>query len=149
MSKQIDYVKYNSDTEQVEVYYNGKIVEKYKYDLVTYLDETCNLYGSTYQGRKASYQKLTKSKQKPAVLVSLIDEVLLFPNKSLVNDDCVMINYYNIAKIVGSERRYTKIYFLNKSELLLGVDSRIIKGQEKRCSRFVNYLEQNIRSLDD
>lgn len=104
------------------------------------LNQFCIERGSSLEGRMKSFQVLTNTKQKPAVLLDERNQLLLFPTHGITNDACVWISYHEVFSY-HAQGNQTEIVFVNGEKLLLSVQYRTIKLQMERCEMFLQQLQ--------
>ncbi len=89
----------------------------HKYNTILhYLNEQCLQNGSNYQGRKESFQYLTKQKKFIPIVISIYPLCIYFPTDSLKEAKCKWINYAQIQSIQYKEKECT-IYFKDHTSL--------------------------------
>lgn len=93
-------------------------------NIIQYLNIQCLQNGSNYQGRKESFQYLTKQKKFTPIVVSLIPLCIYFPTESYKSATCKWINYANIQTIQYKEKECT-IYFIDHTSLICSHPKRI------------------------
>lgn len=120
------------------------INNKYNYStsLINFLNILCLKNGSSLKGRIDAFNYIINSKQKTPIIVSLNNSILLIPLYSIYNDNCILINYYNINKIKYKENT-TIIHFNDGSIRILDIDIRILRKQVKRVEQYLNITNLN------
>ena len=97
----------------VKEYDREYVVEKNAYEI---MENSCEYYGSTYKGRLAAAKKMLNSSYKLPIIIEESENIIFFPTKSSLLDDCCWINYNYIKKYEKLENR-VKITFKNNEEI--------------------------------
>ena len=125
----------------IDIYtYNNKY--EYNLSLVNFLNVLCLKNGSSLKGRIEAFNFIVNSYQKTPIIVSFDSSIILIPLYSIYNDDCILINYFNIKKFKYKDNT-TIIYFNDGSIRNLDIDVRILRKQVKRVDQYLNLLKLN------
>ena len=135
----MNIITYKDKTIDIYTYNN-----KYEYNLtlVNFLNVLCLKNGSSLKGRIEAFNYIVNSYQKTPIIVSFDSSIILIPLYSIYNDDCILINYFNIKKFKYKENT-TIIYFNDGSIRNLDIDVRILRKQVKRVDQYLNLLKLN------
>ena len=135
----MNIITYKDKTIDIYTYNN-----KYEYNitLVNFLNVLCLKNGSSLKGRIEAFNFIVNSYQKTPIIVSFDSSIILIPLYSIYNDDCILINYFNIKKFKYKENT-TIIYFNDGSIRNLDIDVRILRKQVKRVDQYLNLLKLN------
>lgn len=106
------------------------------------INEWCLENGSTFEGRKKSFQHITKCTQKPAILISERSQAILFPLYGLKSEFNIWLSYQAIFAVHQAEYNQSKIVFTNDSALYVDNNRRTIQNQMKRCAQFLEILNK-------
>ncbi len=111
-----------------------------------WFDYVCKEFGSSVEGRMKSFQAMTESKQKSAILVSEISHCIYFPIRGITQRNNVWVLYNSVMDFqsIGSKR--TRLYFSKNLVYEVDVDYRTIKEQMNRCQKFDEMLSGNQRN---
>ena len=114
---------------------NEFIVEKKGYSI---MDESCMFYGSTYKGRLAAAKNILNCAYKLPILVEESSNIIFFPTKSSLEDDCCWINFSYIREIKKNNNECI-IKFNNGKEICINTSKLSIENQIARSTR-LNYI---------
>jgi len=103
------------------------------------MEESCEYYGSTYEGRINAVKKLLNFNYKIPVLVEESKKIIFFPTKSYLLDDCSWINYNYIKKCEKNNDK-TTIIFNNGKKIYLDESKLSIENQILRSSRLESVI---------
>ena len=106
------------------------IIEKRAYEV---MEDSCEYYGSTYKGRLAAAKKMLNSSYKIPIIIEESENIIFFPTKSSLLDDCCWINYNYIKKYEKFENR-VKITFKNNEEIEVDMSKLSLENQISRSS---------------
>lgn len=136
-------MKYEINEDTLAVLYNGydktKIIEKnkeYEINAKAYniMEENCEYYGSTYNGRITAAKKMLNCSYKLPVLVEESNSLIFFPTKSSLEDDCSWINYGAINNY-DRNNGMIEVEFNNNKKILLDMSKISLENQLARSSR--------------
>lgn len=140
----------NEDTYAViaENTAKSKIIEKEKEysldkDAYSIMDESCQYYGSSYNGRLKAAKKILDCSYKLPILVEESSCLIFFPIKSSLVDDCCWLNLNSIKKIEKVEEG-AKITFINEKELIVDVSKLSLDNQIYRATRLESIIRKRI-----
>ena len=127
-------------------YEKTKIIEKEKEYIVekkayTIMDESCKYYGSTYKGRLKASKDILNCSYKLPILVEESHNIVFFPTKSSLEEDCCWINFNYIKKISKLDNK-SLISFINDKQILFNVSKLSIEDQISRSTRLSYIIEQ-------
>ena len=71
------------------------IVNKPSYEVI---DDSCKYFGSSYKGRYEGTKSLIGMNYKLPIIIEESENIIFFPTKSSLLDDCCWINYNYIKK---------------------------------------------------
>lgn len=97
-------------------------------------------YGSSVEGRMESYREITRTVQKPAVLISENLPYMYFPLFSPYREDCIWLNYGNLFQTHRLDDSTSCISFFDGYKMTVDVNIRIITKQIKRCKQYMEYI---------
>lgn len=110
---------------------NEYIIDKSAYKI---MEDSCEYYGSTYKGRLKAAQKLLDTNYKVPIIVEESENIVFFPTKSSLLEDCCWINY-NFIKSYEKNGNSTKVYFNNKESIDFDISKLSLENQISRSSR--------------
>ena len=102
-------------------------------DAYKIMDESCQYYGSSYNGRLMASKKILDCSYKLPILVEESSRLIFFPIKSSLLEDCCWLNLNGIKKVQKHGRK-TKIIFQNGKELIVDVSKLSIDNQIYRAT---------------
>ena len=114
----------------VKEYDREYIIEKNAYEI---MENSCEYYGSTYKGRLTAAKKMLNSSYKLPIIIEESENIIFFPTKSSLLDDCCWINYNYIKKYEKLENRF-KITFKNNDEINVDMSKLSLDNQISRSS---------------
>lgn len=149
----MDFYEINEDTMAVIPigYEKTKIVEKNNEYVVnkkaySIMDDSCRYYGSTYKGRLNAAKKILDCSYKLPILVEESQNIIFFPTKSSLEEDCCWINFNYIEKIEKDENE-TIINFINGTNIKFNISRLSIQNQISRSTRLSYIIDQRKKSL--
>lgn len=104
-----------------------------------YLDDLCMNHGSSMNGRKTAFCKLTGAVQKACIMISERSQEIYMPLLSDQNPENIWVLYQAIVSVRKSEKGCT-VVFENGMRQEFPVDPRVIRLQMKRCSAFLDKI---------
>lgn len=103
------------------------------------VDQLCQMYACTYEGRKQAIMKALGIKQKIPILLSEQSNDFFFPVTCIRKHHTYWLNYRYIEKV--RQLSNTCEISMHDFILYLPIDSRVVKAQMKRCVCYLQYLE--------
>lgn len=107
------------------------------------LEENCEYYGSTYDGRVKAAKKILNFSYKIPIVVEETEKLIFFPTKSISDSSCCWINYNYVSKREKSGKN-TKVKFLNGSEEEFKVSKMSFENQLMRANMLNSMLTKRI-----
>ncbi len=131
------------DEENTIVYEvdNSFVVNKPTLEIV---EESCEYFGSSLEGRQIGTSKLVGFTHKVPVIIEETFDLIFFPTLSPKNADCSWLSYKHIFK-PDKFKDKTIIELKNGKKILVNVSTPIIHNQLYRCSRLKDTL--NLRKI--
>ena len=132
------------DNKQTIVYEVDKsfIVDKKPLEIV---EESCEYFGSSFEGRQIGTSKLIGYTHKVPVIIEESFDLIFFPTLSPKNNDCSWLSYSHVFK-PDKFKDKTIVELKNGKKILVDVSSSIIDNQLYRCSRLKDVLQ--LRKID-
>lgn len=108
------------------------------------MEESCEYFGSSLEGRQVGTSKLVGFTHKVPVIVAESFDIIFFPTLSPKNTSCSWISYNHVFK-PDKFKDKTIVELKNGKKILLDVSTAIVHNQLYRCSRLkeVLYLRKN------
>ena len=140
----------NDDTYAVIGTNEGKtkIIEKdkeYKIDNDAYqvMDDNCKYYGSSYKGRLEASKAILDCSYKLPIIIEETSNLIFFPIKSSLLDDCTWLNLDTIIKVekCGSQ---SKVIFSNGNYMLLDSSKLSLDNQIYRATKLSAIMKKRI-----
>lgn len=119
------------------------LVEKNAYEI---MEESCEYYGSTINGRIKAAKKILDCPYKTPLLIEESENIIFFPTKSSKDEKCHWINNNYVSRIIKNNNK-SKILFTNGEEVELDISKLSLDNQVSRSSRYENILRK--RKLSD
>ena len=109
------------------------------------VEESCEYFGSSLQGRQIGTSKLIGFTHKVPVIIEESFELIFFPTLSPKNNECSWLSYSHIFK-PDKFKDKTIVELKNGKKILVDVSRSIIDNQLYRCSRLKDVLQ--VRKID-
>ena len=144
----MNYYEINDETMAVIPidYDKTKIIEKEREYIIekkayTIMDESCKYYGSTYKGRLKASKEILNCSYKLPVLIEESHNIVFFPTKSSLEEDCCWINF-NYIKDISKNDGKCLIIFTNNKEIVFNVSKLSVENQITRSTRLSYIIDQ-------
>jgi len=147
--------KYNINEDTIAVipveYEKTKIIEvdsEYIIDKKAYkiMDDSCIFYGSTYKGRLNAAKNILNCSYKLPILIEESQNIVFFPTKSSLEEDCCWINFNYIKNVIKKDKRCI-INFINNNQLELNISKLSIENQITRSTKLSYILQKRKEDL--
>lgn len=109
------------------------------------VEESCEYFGSSLEGRQIGTSKLIGFTHKVPVIIEESFELIFFPTLSPKNNECSWLSYSHIFK-PDKFKDKTIVELKNGKKILVDVSRSIIDNQLYRCSRLKDVLQ--VRKID-
>lgn len=109
---------------------NEYVINKSAYQI---MEDSCEYYGSTYKGRLSAAKKMLNSCYKLPIIIEESENIIFFPTKSSLLEDCCWINY-NFIKNYEKNGKNIKITFINNTEMDFDISKLSLQNQISRSS---------------
>ncbi len=116
---------------------------EHSFTTLDWLEEIVLSFGSNLKGRMASFQELTNTKKKSAILISELSMNIYFPLRGLSSQENFWLLYDSIYAYHANGSYKTTIHFLNGLVYEAPVNYRIVASQMKRCELYCKLLIAN------
>ena len=110
-------------------------------NIFTIVDESCQYYGSNYNGRYVSAKKTLNMDYKLPIIVDEVKEVVLFPTCSPKLDECIWICVNNIENYCKKEKK-SNIKFINGETHEVNISINVLENQILRASMLLMKLKK-------
>lgn len=100
---------------------------------------SCEYFGSTYEGRRIGTTRLTGMTHKLPIIIEESKRIIFFPTSSPRLNRCVWLSLRNIRTIEKYDKK-TKIIFKNYQELIINTSFACINNQLLRACRLESVL---------
>lgn len=121
---------------------NSFVVDK---PAIKIVEESCEYFGSSLEGRQIGTSKLVGFTHKVPVIIEESFNLIFFPTLSPRNENCSWLAYEHIFK-PDRFRDKTIVELKNGKKIIIDVSTPIIHNQMYRCSRLKETL--NLRKID-
>jgi len=108
------------------------------------LEENCEYYGSTYNGRIKAAQKILNYSYKIPLLIEESEKIIFFPTKSSTSNDCCWINH-NFVKKREKHGKNTKVLFENGIEEIFNISKLSFENQLLRAGMLDAMISKRIK----
>ena len=103
------------------------------------VEESCEYFGSSLEGRQVGTSKLVGFTHKVPVIIAESFDIIFFPTLSPKNEMCAWLAYNHIH-MPDKVKDKTIIQLKNGKKILVNVSTAIIHNQLYRCSRLKDTL---------
>jgi len=103
------------------------------------IENSCNFFGSSYNGRFIGTKKLTGITHKAPIIIEESSEIIFFPTTSPRLNECIWIAHKQI-KNYFKDRYLTKILFKNGKEISIDMSYGSLNNQILRSARLESVL---------
>ncbi len=124
---------------------NVLIIEKNSQKII---EESCEFYGSTYEGRRKGTVNLIGVTHKSPIIVENSQSIIFFPTASPRSKDCSWISLNNLDVYAPFDTDST-IRFQNNLTIKLPISSKIINNQVLRATRLESVIKKKEKMLRD
>ena len=114
------------------------IIEKNIFEVV---DESCQYYGSTYNGRYISAKKTLEMDYKLPIIIDEVKEVVLFPTCSPKLENCIWICVNNVENYIKNNK-VSVIKFTNGVIGELNISINTLENQILRATMLLMKLKK-------
>lgn len=123
---------YDEDKTKVYEFNDEFIVNQ---NILNIIENSCNFYGSTFDGRVEASKKILSTNIKVPIVVEDVKKIILFPTKASYRVGCKWLAFNNIDKIekINNKTNLTRVYFCNGSFQDLKISYEIIYRQFYNC----------------
>ncbi len=118
---------------------NGEYI--IKKNIFTVVEESCQYYGSTYNGRYVSAKKTLDMDYKLPIIIDEVKEVVLFPTCSPKLSKCIWICVNNVENYSKSKKN-SIIKFINGKNCEVDVTINILENQILRATLLLMKLKK-------
>lgn len=108
------------------------------------MEENCEYYGSTYDGRIKAAQKMLNFSYKIPLLIEESERIIFFPTKAAFSSDCCWINH-SYVKNRKKEGKNTKVVFQNGIEEEFKISKLSFENQLLRAGMLDVLINKRIR----
>lgn len=108
------------------------------------LEENCEYYGSTYDGRIKAAQRILNFSYKLPLLIEESENIIFFPTKASTSKDCCWINH-NFVKKREKSGKNTKVLFKNGVEEEFNISKLSFENQLLRASMLDTIIDKRKR----
>lgn len=127
----------------------SKIIEKdneyfIKTSAYKVMDQSCQYFGSSYQGRTIGSRNILNASYKLPVIVEETREIIFFPTSSATSDRCNWIALNNIKNYEKYNDK-TKVIFNNGRELILDITYASFDNQLLRANKLGYIFKKRIK----
>ncbi len=108
------------------------------------MEENCEYYGSTYDGRVKAAKKILNFSYKLPLIIEESEKIIFFPTKASTSNDCVWINHSFVEKRIKSGNN-TKVIFKNGTELEFNISKLSFENQLLRAGMLASTISKRIK----
>lgn len=128
------------DKKTTKIYdINGEyIIKKNIFDVV---DESCQYYGSNYNGRYVSAKKTLDMDYKLPIIIDEVKEVVLFPTCSPKLNNCIWICVNNVENY-SKNKKNSVIKFTNGKTYDVNITINVLENQILRATMLLMKLKK-------
>ena len=107
------------------------------------MEENCEYYGSTYEGRVKAAQKILNFSYKLPLLVEETERIIFFPTKASISKECCWINHNFVTKREKCGKNI-KVQFKNGLEEEFEISKLSFENQLMRANMLDSMLTKRI-----
>ncbi len=108
------------------------------------MEESCNYYGSTLEGRKEGASKLLKINYKVPIVIEDVNNIIFFPTSSPRKKECIWISLNNI-KDYYQKNGMIVIVFNNNKKIKVKESYKVIDTQILKATRLGCLIQERIK----
>lgn len=123
---------------------NVIVVDKNAFKIV---EENCEYYGSSYQGRKKGTEKLIGVTHKSPILIESKNNLIFFPTSSPRLKSCGWISLSNIEDFKAYDDQ-SLITFQNNLTMEIGVSIKSFNNQVLRATRLESVIRKRQEKIE-
>ncbi len=112
-----------------------------KKNIFALVDESCQYYGSSYNGRYVSAKKTLDMDYKLPIIIDEVKEVVLFPTCSPKLNKCMWICVNNVENYSKSKKKST-IKFINGKTYEVDITLNVLENQILRATLLLMKLKK-------
>lgn len=150
----IEEYEINSFTVLVmPITYGSKVFSKiYEFDEecvspfrpIDIIRESCEFFGSSFEGRKDGTRKLVGFTHKVPIAISPPNNIYFFPTTSPENPRCIWVAHDHVVSYKKGEQNSTIVHFKNNQCMQLPISSSSFQNQVIRTMMLQSKLSQRI-----
>lgn len=108
------------------------------------VDNSCKYYGSSLNGRIAGSRDILGISYKVPIVLSELNNIILFPTTSLRKEECSWLNLYAIDSYKKLTKNTVEIIFINNIKIIIKISYNSLNRQILTASRLSDIL--NVRN---
>lgn len=108
------------------------------------MENSCEYYGSSYQGRLKGTRAILGSSYKAPIVVEESNELIFFPTESPNSDTCTWFSLNNIASYEKSGG-FTKVTFTNGKSIFIKMSTGCFETQVLRANRLGSLMKKRLQ----
>jgi len=130
----------DSSTTRVLELENEYIIKQPAFNI---MEENCEYYGSTYDGRVKAAKKILNFGYKIPIVVEETEKLIFFPTKAVANNNCAWINSNYVSKREKNGKKI-KVEFQNGVEEEFDISKISFENQLLRANMLNSILSTRI-----
>lgn len=103
------------------------------------INNSCEYYGSTFEGRKIGTTRLTGMTHKLPIIIEESKRIIFFPTSSPRLNQCSWLSLNHIKNVEKLDKQ-SKVVFDNYQEIILDISFGCLNNQLLRASRLESVL---------
>lgn len=131
----------NGDKTRIIEVSNDYVID---YSTFNIMEENCEYYGSTYEGRITAAKKILNFSYKLPLLIEESEKLIFFPTTSATSDQCCWINHNHVKQRVKSMGG-TKVTFTNGLVEEFKISKLSFENQLLRASMLDSMISKRIK----
>ncbi|MCM3616952.1 competence protein ComK [Sutcliffiella horikoshii] len=100
------------------------------------MEDSCNFYGSSFEGRKQGTKGISGYTHKPPIVVDPMNDIFFFPTASPTNENCIWISLHYAYEYKKTPSANTKVTFPNNTIVEFPISKTSYEAQVHRTSLF-------------
>ncbi|WP_338472102.1 competence protein ComK [Niallia sp. XMNu-256] len=139
-------LEYEGDKIYSKVYQLDEESELYApFKPLDLIKTACNIYGSSYEGRKDGSRHLVGITHKIPIAIDPTNSIYFFPTTSPSRPQCAWISYEHICAYKKIDSKNTLVTFHNNKSIVLPISKYSFDSQVKRAALLQTRIMQKIR----
>lgn len=120
---------------------NRYVVQQTPFEI---LKDSCQYFGSTYEGRRNSSKLILGGDYKVPILIESSHNLILIPTASPYSSDCSWISLIHIKELSRIDKFNTLVIFDNDCKVIINCSYRSLENQILRATKLSYVINQRM-----